>query len=51
MKKVITITIEGKDEDAMNEAFTEAIRRIRQDCVEGFDTNDESSFHFTAIKE
>ena len=45
MKK-LTIEIEGKTDGDIEIGLDEALKRFRQGNTEGFDSNDDGSFHF-----
>lgn len=42
----ITIRVSGIDENAIEEAFNEAVRLLKKGCRIGRDENDEGSFYF-----
>jgi len=46
MKRVITIVVDGHDEDEMLEAFQEAVHRINSGNREGSGRNDTGGFSF-----
>lgn len=47
MKRIITITMEGTDDAALDDAQAEAWKRITADNREGYDRNLDGSFSFT----
>jgi len=47
VQKTITIELNGLDEDEIEFAMEEAIRKIKSGYTSGFDRNESSSFSFS----
>ena len=49
--KKITIVASGGTEDALDDAITEAVRKIQEGCASGADRNDEGGYYFYSSDE